>query len=134
MANYQKLCDDVIEAHEELTELTEQIALIDKTNTAALELVKEYYKAISNLATNLKTRIASKSAAARSAKAKAAASTIDSLFIFSSPLIRLDGGCGTNSAAAVAAMRKGPISPWRSCQPLCSACRRACAWCCPFHR
>lgn len=73
MANYQKLCDDVIEAHEELTELTEQIALIDKTNAAALELVKEYYKAISNLATNLKTRIASKSAAARSAKAKAAA-------------------------------------------------------------
>lgn len=69
--NYQKLCDDIIDAHEELTELTEQIALIDKTNAVALELVKEYYKAISNLVTNLKTRIASKSAAARSAKAKA---------------------------------------------------------------
>ena len=58
--NYQKLCDDVIEAHEELNELTEQIALVDKSNTAALELVKEYYKAINNLIKNLQTRIANK--------------------------------------------------------------------------
>ena len=58
--NYQKLCDDVIDAHEELTELTEQIALVDKSNTAALELVKEYYKAINNLVKNLQKRIANK--------------------------------------------------------------------------
>lgn len=60
MPNYQKLCDDVIEAHEELNELTEQIALVDKSDTAALELVKEYYKAINNLVKNLQTRIANK--------------------------------------------------------------------------
>lgn len=77
MPNYQKLCDDVIEAHEELSELTEAIALVDKSDKAALQLIKEYYKLIGNLWHNLQRRLAAGTNHARQHARRLAFDAID---------------------------------------------------------
>lgn len=74
---YQKLCDDVIEAHEELNELIEAIALIDKDSKDALQLVKEYYKLICNLRRNLQVRLMASSSHQRSSDRRAALKAIE---------------------------------------------------------